>query len=49
MNLNTFANADHSLYLVSQTAFHPSGTFGGGGPGGGASAISVLPNGQRKV
>jgi hypothetical protein len=31
----------HALYWSLYTAFHPSGTLGGGGPGGGAkSAIS---------
>lgn len=25
---------DHSLYCSFHWAFHPSGTFGGGGPGG---------------
>jgi hypothetical protein len=34
--------ANHSLYSAFQIALYPSGTFGGGGPEGGANSLIVV-------
>jgi hypothetical protein len=32
----------HSLYSAFQIALYPSGTFGGGGPAGGAKSLMMV-------